>query len=65
MLEKIKMNTDDLNERYRKAQMSRLPDYYDGFDDGFVKGRMSMRWWLAAGGVVGFMWGIVIAKVML
>ena len=55
------MNTDDLNERYLKAQMSRLPDYRDGFEAG----RMSMRWWLVAGGVVGFMWGIVIGRALL
>jgi len=54
------MNTDDLSERYRKAQMSRLPDYRDGFEAG----RMSMRWWLAASMVVSFCWGIVIARVM-
>lgn len=59
------MNTDDLNARYLKAQMSRLPDYRDGFDDGFLKGRQSMRWWLAAGGLVGFMWGIVIGRALL
>ena len=55
------MNTDDLNARYLKAQMSRLPDYRDGFEDG----RLSMRWWLAVVGTVGFVWGIVIAKVIL
>jgi len=54
------MLSDDLNERYRQAQMSRFPNYQDGFSDG----RLSMRWWLAAGGVVGFMWGIVLTMVL-
>ena len=59
------MDTEDLNDRYLKAQMSRLPDYRDGFDDGFVSGKLAMRWWLAAAGVVGFMWGIVIGRALL
>lgn len=52
------MNTEDL---YRNAQILRLPDYRDGFENG----RISMRWWLLAAGVIGFMFGIVIAMVML
>lgn len=59
------MLSDDLNERYRRAQMSRPPDYHDGFDDGFIKGRQSMRWWLAAVGTVGFVWGVLMGMVLL
>lgn len=55
------MLSDDLNERYRRAQMSRLPDYHDGFDAG----RQSMRWWLAAAGTVGFVWGVLMGMVLL
>lgn len=53
------MITEDLNDRYVKAQMSRLPDYRDGYDDGFVKGRMAMLWWLVASFVFGVLVGAV------
>jgi len=58
------MRTEDLTERYRRAQMSQLPDYRDGFDDGHVSGKLSMRWWVAAAFVVGFALGIVIGAVL-